>query len=411
MRRGWTWHLGLGRELGNVFWAMVAVEAAFGSYMGIWPLWIEALGAPVAVVGLVLGSSGLLRLGVLGPSAALSERFGARRLIVLARTIAGLGMVAAALATHWSQLFVMVVGAAIGELAFPLTQAHVAAHAGVARVRAFTLVFNVGPAVAFGVSPLVAGGLVALFGMRAAFAFAAVCTAVSIVFFARLAPTPALATTDAAGDPVRRSSYREALADRPVRRLVTLQFVSIFAMALGTSFVPTFLADERGLAPATITTLAAAGAFGSFLFGLVVARTPWLQRSPFVGIAICAGLVAVALITFAGSHALWLLVLGFFPRGGFFSAWSLFIAALGEIVDERHRARSFVLAEGLGGAAFSFAPMLAGLLYATRPVLPLLASIAVIACLLPVLLHAQRGMTAKPLPEAAALPRVEPEPA
>lgn len=92
MDRGRTWHLGLGHELGHVFWAMVFVEAAFGAYMGIWPLWIEALGAPVAIVGLVLGSSGLLRLVALAPSASLAERYGVRRLIVLARIVAGIGM-------------------------------------------------------------------------------------------------------------------------------------------------------------------------------------------------------------------------------------------------------------------------------------------------------------------------------
>ena len=34
------WDLGLGPELGNVFWAMIGVEGAFGAYVGIWPLWI-----------------------------------------------------------------------------------------------------------------------------------------------------------------------------------------------------------------------------------------------------------------------------------------------------------------------------------------------------------------------------------
>lgn len=140
--------LALGREVENIFWAMFFVEGAFGAYMGIWPLWIERLGAPVTVVGLVLGSSGIVRLAVLAPSAALAERFGVRRLILLARVVAGLGMVSAALATHWTHLFLMVIGSAIGELAFPLTLAHVAAHAGKERVRAFALVFGLGPSVA-----------------------------------------------------------------------------------------------------------------------------------------------------------------------------------------------------------------------------------------------------------------------
>jgi MFS family permease len=231
----------------------------------------------------------------------------------------------------------------------------------------------------------------------------------SIVFFSRIAPTPVPTPDTPGAAPTPRSTYRETLADRPVRTLVTLQFVTIFAMALGTSFVPNFLADQRGLAPATITALGAAGAFGSFLFGLAVTRVVRLQRAPFFGIALATIFVATTLTTFATAHAFWLIALAFFPRGGFFSAWSLFVAALGDIVDERHRGRSFALSEMLGGAAFSFAPMLAGALYAVRPVLPLVTSVAAIVCLLPVLLRAQRGLAKRRL--AVAVPQVEAEPA
>src|SRR3712207_2145380 len=93
-----AWDLGLGREIGYVFWAMIGVEAAFGAYVGIWPLWIEALGAPITVVGLVLGSSGLLRLLTLAPSAALAERVDPRTLILIARSLTGLGLITAGLA-------------------------------------------------------------------------------------------------------------------------------------------------------------------------------------------------------------------------------------------------------------------------------------------------------------------------
>src|ERR687890_2069072 len=82
-----AWDLGLGRELGYVFWAMIGIEAAFGAYVGIWPLWIEALGAPITVVGLVLGSAGLLRLLTLAPSAALADRIDPRKLILVGRSL------------------------------------------------------------------------------------------------------------------------------------------------------------------------------------------------------------------------------------------------------------------------------------------------------------------------------------
>ena len=408
MRRGWKWHVGLGPDLGNVFWAMVGVEAAFGAYFGIWPLWIEALGAPVTIVGLVLGSSGLLRLVALAPSAALGERFGARRLIVIARVVAALGMIAAAVATHWTQLFVMVIGSAVGEIAFPLIQSYVSARAGTDRVRAFTLVFNIGPAAALGLSPLISGALVAVWGMRAAFLFGALCTAVSIFFFSRLQSLPEpVPEPEAPEAPPQGSSYRAALADGPVRTLLLLQFATIFVLALGTSFIPTFLEDVRGFSPATIAMLGGVGAAGSAIFGLVVTRVARLHRSPLIAIAIAVGLVSAMLLTITFVEPIWLIGLAFLGRGGFFSAWTLFVAALGAVVTERHRARSFALIEMMGGGGFSVAPMIAGQLYVLRPTLPLLVAAVLGVLLIPLLLRTRRVIADRSL--AAGLPVVEPE--
>ena len=407
-----AWDLGLGRELGYVFWAMIGVEAAFGAYVGIWPLWIEALGAPVTVVGLVLGSSGLLRLLILAPSAALADRIDPRKLIFAGRSLTGIGMISAALATHWTMLAPMVIGSAIGEIAFPLTQAHLAAHAGEQRVRAFTLVFNVGPAIAFGIAPLISGALIARFDMRAAFIFAAVCTAFSLVFFSRFAPRPRRQKED---EPAR-SSYREALAEPRVKPLLGMQFATIFSLALGISLLPTFLADQRGISPATVAILGGIGSLGAVIFGLVVARNQWLQRHPLAGVVIAIGMVMGALGVVISTHLVWLIALAFIGRGGLWSAWGLYVAALSEFVrSDRIRPRVFTLSEMMGGSAFSSAPMVSGQLYAIRAEGPLLASLAASTVLIPLLLIAQmRVRPGQPLTEeeeavANAAPLVDPE--
>lgn len=386
MRQGRGWHLGLGPEIGRVFWAMLFVEAAFGAYMAVWPIWIETLGASVPTVGLVLGSSGLLRLGALIPAARIAERFGTRRTIVTVRVAAGLGMLAAAAATDWTQLFAMVIGASIGEAAFPLAQYYVISRAGADRVRAFSLVFTVGPSVAFGLSPLLSGALVAVWGIRAAFLLAAAFTAASIACFAGLALDPH--PVHAAG--TARSTYRDALGDGRARRILALQFTTIFVLALGTSFVPTFLKDERGYAPSIVTLVGAGAAIGTAGFGLAVARSVRLQRLPFVTIAVAVGAVGIALVTFALTGAVGIVAAAYVLRGGFFSAWVLFVTALGEVVVPEHRARAFATSEMLGGAAFAFAPAAAGLLYARDPTLPLLVSVALAAVLIPTLLRTQR---------------------
>jgi MFS family permease len=407
-----AWDLGLGRELGYVFWAMIGLEAAFGAYVGIWPLWIEALGAPITVVGLVLGASGLLRLLILAPSAALADRIDPRTLILAGRSLTGIGMITAALATHWTMLAPMVIGSAIGEIAFPLTQAHLAAHAGEHRVRAFTLVFNVGPAIAFGIAPLISGALIARFDMRAAFIFAAVCTAFSLVFFSRFAPRPKRPK----GDAPARSSYREALTEPKVKPLLGMQFATIFSLALGISLLPTFLADERGISPAIVAILGGVGSLGAVVFGLAVARSPWLQRRPLAGIVIAIAMVMGALAVVISTNLVWLIALAFIGRGGLWSAWGLYVAALSEIVrSDRIRPRVFTLSEMMGGSAFSSAPVVSGQLYAIRAEGPLLASLAASALLIPVLLIAQmRLRPSRPLSEeeeavVSAAPLVDPE--
>jgi MFS family permease len=238
---------------------------------------------------------------------------------------------------------------------------------------------------------LLSGLLVAIWGMQAAFLIAAFWTLLSILFFARLSAGRDRAPSEG----VTRSTYREAVRQPGVRPLVLLQFTTIFALALGVTLIPTFLAEERAMDPATITMLGSIGAVGSVSFGLVVTRVAALQRAPLVAVAIASALVITTMSVIVGTHLVWLIVIAFLGRGGLFSAWGLFIAAASELVSERHRARLFALCEIAGGSAFSFAPILAGLLYSLRPDLPLLSSIVLGLTLIPVLIVSQRRLSAR----------------
>lgn len=382
-----SWNLGLGREIGFLFWAMVSLEAAYGSYGGIWPLWIEHLGAPVSVVGLVLGSAGIMRLITLAPSATLAERFDPKRIMVIARVFAVAGLISAAFATHWTQLWFMVIATAIGEIAFPLTQAHLANLAGNNRVRAFTLVFNVGPAVAFGLAPLVAGLLIAQSGMRSALLLGVLFGVISLYWFARLSPVPREHHHEQA------ATYREAFAQPGVPRLLMLQFATIFVLSLGISLLPNFLNDQRGISPSLVAILGGVGSMGSVIYGLAVARSKRLQALPLTAIAGGVALVILTLAVCLGTASVPAIVIAFLGRGGLWSAWGLFVAALGEVVtSDRHRPRAFTLSEMIGGTAFFSAPMLSGVLFEVKPGLPLIVSLALALALIPVLLVNQKQM-------------------
>jgi MFS family permease len=382
--------LGLPDHLVPVFWGFVFLEATFGTYFAIWPLWIEKLGASVAVVGFVLGSAGIIRLFILGPSAAIADRFGYRRTIILARVAAIIGLISAALATHWTQLAIMVAGAALGELVFPLVQSAVAAEAGDQRVRSFALIFNVGPSVALIVSPLLSAGLVALFGMRAAFLFGAVCSTISLYFLSQMRePHPSTQESDE-----HPATYRAAIASPVIRTIALLLFVTIASLALGVSFIPTFLEDVRGFEPATIAMLGAFPAVGSATFGLLIARNQRLQHAPFVGAAVAVGLTAIALAVIRSSAILPIIAIAFIFRGGLFSTWSMLSAAHGELAPPSLRSRGFALCEMAGGTGFAVGPVIAGFLYAQRPTLQFEVAIGLALVLMPVMLLVQRKANA-----------------
>ncbi|MEZ4500580.1 MAG: MFS transporter [Thermomicrobiales bacterium] len=384
--------LDLPPEIVPAFWALFFMEATYGAYSSVWPLWIERLGAPIAVVGLMLGVGGFLRIFVLAPSAAIAERFGYRRVIIAVRVVSVVGLLGAAIASHWTQLLLVIITIAIGEMVFPLIQTIVASEAGAQRMRAFALVFNVGPSVALAISPLVGAGVVAIFGMRAAFLLGALTSALAIVFLrrvrnARTAPVDPIETP---------ASYRAAISEPGFRLVGSLLLITIFSLSFGVAFIPTFLEDMRGFAPSEITALGSLPAVGSAVFGLTVARNRALQRSPFLAAAIPVGLMSIVFLILRESAFLPLLVTAFFLRGGLFSTWATLISALGELAPERLRTRSFALLEMIGGMAFALGPMIAGFLYARRVTLPFEIATLLALCLVPCFILAQRRANRMP---------------
>lgn len=382
------WHMGLGRDLGYAFWATTCFEGIFGAYTGIWPLWIEHLGAPIAIVGLVLGVAGVIRPFILGPSAWLSERFDPRKLLMIARAIAFAGLIVAALAQSWPILLLTVVTNAIGELVFPLMQTYAADKTTTDRVRAFTLIFTVGPSAALIVCPLVVGVLIAIWGMRAAFVFAAVLTICAIWLISRL-NFPGKHHEEQRAEP--KGGYGDVYRNRPARQILMLHGATVFVLAIGVSLVPNFLHDVRGIDPALIATLGAGAAVGTVSYGLIISRSLRIQRAPFLGATVGVGAVAVALVMFTTLGSLTAVALAFVLRGGFFSAWALFMAALGETAPGTIRSRSFATMEILGGSAMSFGPVVAAQLYGAAPTLPLIISAIGASALIPVIVYGHRS--------------------
>ena len=364
-----SWHVGLGRDLGLAFWAMTFFEATFGAYTSIWPLWIEELGAPIAMVGIVLGSAGFVRPFVIGPSSWLGERFDRKRVIVAGRLLGVGGLLIAAFARSWEILFLTVVLNGMGEIVFPMLQSYIAERSGDNRARAFSMIVNVGPSFALMVTPLLSGLLIAQWGMQAAFILGCVTSLLSVLFVSRM--DFSIIPDDDQDATGTVPSYGATFRNPTIRSVFILHGATIMSLAIGVTLVPIFLNDVRGMDPALISILGAGAAVGTASFGLWVTRSPSLSANPIKAAAIACTAMSAGLIIFAFGSSLPWIGLAFFLRGGMFATWAMILAHMGDLAPARLRSRAFAVVEILGGSAMSFGPVVASQLYGFEPGAPI----------------------------------------
>jgi MFS family permease len=396
----WQWHFGLGKELGYAFWALTFFEAVLGAYAPIWPLWIEELGAPISVVGLVLASAGLFRPFVLGFGTGIADRFNTRNVLIGCRVFSICGLFIAAFAGTWEILFITVAFNALGELAFPSIHSYVADHAGDDAVHAFNMTITIGPAGGLIVTPLISGLIIAWGGMQAAFIFSAFLTVIALLFVSRMD----FGAMRVSGGTDEKVTYRKAIEHPGIRSAIILHGCTIAALGIGVALVPNFLEVERGISPSVIAILSAGAALGTVSFGFYSSRHPKLRQAPILAAAVATVLVVVGFVIFGTQTALPLMAFAYFLRGGVFSAWALFLAAMGKVAPAHLRSRGFAIMEIIGGSAMSFGPVAAAQLWNVDPRSPLFVAAALGGVMVTVMLIALRRQQNQAIPvvDAAA---------
>lgn len=394
MSEGPRWQFGLGRENGLALWGMVFLEGSFAAYMPIWTLFMEELGAPIALIGLLLGFGGVIRFFVLLPTASIAKRIGAKRLLIISRFISVIGIGTAAFAQSWPWLMPAMIGIAAGSMAFPIVLSHVAANAGKERVRAFALVVTIGPSVAFLIAPLISSGLIALFDLRAPFVASALFSLISILIFTRIKSTHN--PVEEERETVAGESYRSALSVPQVRTVLLLKFSTVFSLGLGSQLIPNYLREAGGYSDDLISLLTALSAIGSIGFGFLVVRNQRFASSPLRGAAIAVTGVSVGYLLFLQPDILPVIVAGFILRGGLFASIALFSSALGDVTPDRNHHHVFTLSEILIVAGFTLSPIVAGLLFNIWPALPLVVAVGLSLPLIGFLLRARLTALAEP---------------
>lgn len=369
------WQLGLGRENGLAFWGLLFIEGSFGAFFPIWPLYMEELGAPIAIVGTLLALGGIFRLFVLLPTARIAAQIGSRRLLLLSRVISAVGIGSAAFAPSWPWLIPVMMGTAVGSMAFPLLLAHVSANAGEGdRVRAFSIIVTIGPSIALLIAPLISSALIEVFGLRAPFLLSAVFTLISVVILSRISENAEEQLDEELSEAQPARGYRAVMRNVPVRNILLLKLVTIFSLGVGTQLIPNYLRDVGNYTDARISLFSAFSALGTIGFGALVVRNRRFNAAPLLGAALAVLLVSLAYVLFLVPDVVALVLLAFVFRGGMFASIALFSAVLSELAPARDREHIFTVSELVIVAGFSSAPLIAGLLYGVEPSLPLIVS-------------------------------------
>ena len=376
---------------------MMTTQGAFGGFQTLWPLYIAALGASPSQVGLVIGLVEAMRLGALLPVGVLGERFAPKWVITGGLLLKVLALVLYALAGTWWQLLPAGFLFAVGAI-FPAILAEIAAVAGDGpeRVRTFTLMNTVAPAIGLLIAPAIAGLIAARASLHGVFLFAALLTAAAAGLFATLAPRP-----PAPAQPVA-VTYRSTLAQQAIRRWLLLEMAAVFALGLGITLIPNYLHDYQGVSNGAIGFFASLSAAGSIVLGLLVHRVPAL-RQPVRGVTLALGASALALLLVLAGQSLPAFVAAYVLIGGFFATWTLFEAVLSGVTPAAYRARTYALAELMSGAGISLAPFIAGVLYERDPRAPVLAGLVCIVTLVAAMFAMDRrgALPASHLPEEA----------
>jgi MFS family permease len=161
---------------------------------------------------------------------------------------------------------------------------------------------------------------------------------------------------------------------------------TIISLAIGVALLSNFLELERGLAPGTIAMLSSGAAVGTVALGLLSSRIGPFRRSPLLAAACTTAITSTGFLIFTTQTALVLMAIGYVMRGGLFSTWALFLAALGNLAPKHIRSRAFTMMEIVGGSSMSFGPVIAAQLWDFDPVVPLLVSAALGFTMVPVIL-------------------------
>lgn len=345
-------------------------------YFNFRQIYLVELGATEVQVGMALAIESVVRALLPVPAGYISDRIGARNVMVFSWILGVIGPPIGALAHTWQAFIPALVVYAMSAFAVPSISAYalenLPASAGDgARGRVLTTVFAVYPAGLI-LSPALGGLLADAYSIRALLW-------ISTVFFVVSTAVVMLTGTPEVVQHSSGESPRDLVRNRRFMRLMGY-FMLVFAVTyLGYQLLPNFLQDVRGLSLTRIGLLFSIGSAGTVLINLAAGRID--PRWNFPAVLAVYGLALAGLWL---SAAPMVVMVAFFATGAIMVTRTLATAQAAGVVSPRNRGLAFGIIETALSIALAVSAWAAGGLYAltTGHALPLIVSLAAMPLLI-----------------------------
>jgi DHA1 family multidrug resistance protein-like MFS transporter len=355
--------LGRDNRLIALSWFLWGVSE--GVWFYVYPLYIKSLGADPEEIGFVISVAMMGMAATFIPAGLLADRYSRKKIMLVGCLLGLFSMILVAVAPDWRALLPGFLLYYMSAFIVPAMNSYIAnASEGQDLNRVFTMMTA---AYSTGIifSPALGGWLGERAGMRNVFLLSASLIALSTLAILPLKEQP--------------TSYQSAaLTMRPLLRHrlfwgLSLGVAFIYLVTnLGWPLTPNFLQEVRALDLSLIGTLATAQSLGAVFLAIFLGR---VSRGAW-------GVIAAALLIWASYGILVLfpfpfaIACAYFLRGSFSALASLSSAQVGKILESPSMGLGFGLFATLRSLALVPGPYIAGYLYAMRPDLPFLASIA-----------------------------------
>jgi len=330
-----------------------------GLFIYFQPIYLQQWGADPLMIGAVFGGMGIAMALSQIPAGYLSDRYGARTLMLLSWI---LGTASACIMALANSLPVFIIGLILygltGSVQAPMNSyiTNVRGNWGIGRALTFTSgLFNVGAII----GPISGGAIASHLGLKTVYLIAALVFMIStaIIFFAG----KNLETHQADLE----SLHNGSLTHNPrFMTFLVMTFLTMFALYLPQPFTPNFLQNQQGL---PLTTIGLFGAIGSL--GNAVAMLALGHLNAVAGFLIGQGwLLLFSFIYGKADLPVWFGV-GYFFIGGYRLCRSMVLAIARSLVNPRQTGLAYGMVETMNAIAVVLAPALAGYLYGLNPYL------------------------------------------